>query len=386
MKITFVAPRYHTNQHFWMKSLLKDGHQVSFIVDRKASDAEHYEMLEPTVAEIQSLPKFVCFLIDMLMRMQGKQVRARLHTLPKWSFLKTHLVEDTPDVVIVRDTGSMLSVVTFIMCRLHKIPCILYNQHPLEDREHRLTRWLQAIGVAPKVRITPMRKNVSHTHNAKQNSFYVPLISEFTYDASSRPAPAPPIKLLFIGKFTMERKKHMLLLESVRSLSHKYSVELTMVGAYHESNIKPYQDAVAFVHDHKLQDKVTLLQNVPYTEMPALYQAHDLFVLPSVDEPFAISPLEAMNFGLPVIITDSNGARGCVRDGVTGFVVPSDDQDALTEKISLLLADTALLQTMGSNAHKHVLEQHNNESFLLHLYRALNAADVQIPASTSVLK
>jgi glycosyltransferase involved in cell wall biosynthesis len=120
--------------------------------------------------------------------------------------------------------------------------------------------------------------------------------------------------------------------------------------------------------------------------MPALYQAHDLFVLPSVDEPFAISPLEAMNFGLPVIITDSNGARGCVRDGVTGFVVPSDDQDALTEKISLLLADTALLQTMGSNAHKHVLEQHNNESFLLHLYRALNAADVQIPASTSVLK
>jgi len=378
MKITFVAPRYHTNQHFWMKSLLKDGHQVSFIVDRKASDAEHYEMLEPTVAEIQSLPKFVCFLIDMLMRMQGKQVRARLHTLPKWSFLKTQLVKNTPDVVIVRDTGSMLSLVTFIMCWRHKIPCILYNQHPLEDREHRLTRWLQAIGLVPRVRITPMRKNATSTHNSKQNSFYVPLISSFSYDIATRATPTPPIKLLFIGKFTLERKKHLLLLESVRKLSRTHSIQLTMVGAYHETNIKPYEEAIAFVRENKLENIVTFLQNVPYEDMPELYQAHDLFVLPSVDEPFAISPLEAMNFGLPVIITDTNGARGCVQDGETGFVIPSDDQVALTEKIELLLADKTLLQTMGFSANKYVLEQHNGKSFLRHLYTALEAAGVKV--------
>ena len=378
MKITFVAPRYHTNQHFWMKSLLKDGHQVSFIVDRKASDAEHYEMLEPTVAEIQSLPKFVCFLIDMLMRMQGKQVRARLHTLPKWSFLKTQLVKNTPDVVIVRDTGSMLSLVTFIMCWRHKIPCILYNQHPLEDREHRLTRWLQAIGLVPRVRITPMRKNATSTHNSKQNSFYVPLISSFSYDIATRATPTPPIKLLFIGKFTLERKKHLLLLESVRKLSRTHSIQLTMVGAYHETNINPYEEAIAFVRENKLENIVTFLQNVPYEDMPELYQAHDLFVLPSVDEPFAISPLEAMNFGLPVIITDTNGARGCVQDGETGFVIPSDDQVALTEKIELLLADKTLLQTMGFSANKYVLEQHNGKSFLRHLYTALEAAGVKV--------
>jgi len=376
MKITFVAPRYHTNQHFWMKSLLKDGHQVSFIVDRKASDAEHYEMLEPTVAEIQSLPKFVCFLIDMLMRMQGKQVRARLHTLPKWSFLKTQLVKNTPDVVIVRDTGSMLSLVTFIMCWRHKIPCILYNQHPLEDREHRLTRWLQAIGLVPRVRITPMRKNATSTHNSKQNSFYVPLISSFSYDIATRATPTPPIKLLFIGKFTLERKKHLLLLESVRKLSRTHSIQLTMVGAYHETNIKPYEEAIAFVRENKLENIVTFLQNVPYEDMPELYQAHDLFVLPSVDEPFAISPLEAMNFGLPVIITDTNGARGYVQEAKTGFIIPSNDQAALTEKISLLLGDTSILQTLGANAHAYVVEQHNNESFLRHLYIALKVAGV----------
>ena len=378
MKITFVAPRYHTNQHFWMKSLLKDGHQVSFIVDRKASDAEHYEMLEPTVAEIQSLPKFVCFLIDMLMRMQGKQVRARLHTLPKWSFLKTQLVKNTPDVVIVRDTGSMLSLVTFIMCWRHKIPCILYNQHPLEDREHRLTRWLQALGIAPRVRITPMRKDAKTMYSEQQNSYYVPLISAFEYDIKKRIIPSSPIKLLFIGKFTLERKKHLLLLESLRELSRTYSIQLTMVGAYHESNIKPYEEAIAFVREHKLESIVTFLQNVPYEDMPELYQAHDLFVLPSVDEPFAISPLEAMNFGLPVIITDTNGARGCVQDGETGFVIPSDDQVALTEKIELLLADKTLLQTMGFSANKYVLEQHNGKSFLRHLYTALEAAGVKV--------
>jgi glycosyltransferase involved in cell wall biosynthesis len=150
-----------------------------------------------------------------------------------------------------------------------------------------------------------------------------------------------------------------------------------MVGAYHESNTKPYDDAVAFVHEHKLESVVTFLHNVPYEDMPKLYQVHDLFVLPSVDEPFAISPLEAMNFGLPVIITDTNGARGCVRDGETGFVIPSNGQVTLTEKVELLLGDKTLLQTMGFNANKYVLEHHNSESFLRHLYIALDAAGAQ---------
>ena len=378
MKITFIAPRYHTNQHFWVKALQQHGHGVRFLVDIKREFAEHYDSLEPTVVHTSKLPKLVCFIIDSFMRLQGKQIRARLHTLPKWSFLKNRLVNDRADMVIVRDTGSMLSLVTFAICRIHKIPCILYNQHPLEDREHRLTRWLQVFEFAPRVRITPMRKNATSTHNSKQNSFYVPLISSFSYDIATRATPTPPIKLLFIGKFTLERKKHLLLLESVRELSRTHSIHLTIVGAYHESNIKPYDDAVAFVHKHKLESMVTFLQNVPYEDMPELYQAHDLFVLPSVDEPFAISPLEAMNFGLPVIITDSNGARGCVREGETGFIIPSNNQTALTEKISILLEDTTLLHKMGSDANKHVMEQHNGKSFLRYLYTALEAAGVKV--------
>ena len=378
MKIIFVAPRYHTNQHFWVEALQQHGHDVRFLVDKKVEFAEHYGSLEPTVVQTSKLPKSVCYIIDSFMRMQRKQIRARLHTLPKWSFLKNQLVHSQPDVVIVRDTGSTLSLTTFLMCRINKVPCILYNQHPLEDREHRLTRWLQAIGLVPRVRITPMRKNATSTHNSKQNSFYVPLISSFSYDIATRATPTPPIKLLFIGKFTLERKKHLLLLESVRKLSRTHSIQLTMVGAYHETNIKPYEEAIVFVRENKLENIVTFLQNVPYEDMPELYQAHDLFVLPSVDEPFAISPLEAMNFGLPVIITDTNGARGCVQDGETGFVIPSDDQVALTEKIELLLADKTLLQTMGFSANKYVLEQHNGKSFLRHLYTALEAAGVKV--------
>jgi len=378
MKIIFVAPRYHTNQHFWVEALQQHGHDVRFLVDKKVEFAEHYGSLEPTVVQTSKLPKSVCYIIDSFMRMQRKQIRARLHTLPKWSFLKNQLVHSQPDVVIVRDTGSTLSLTTFLMCRINKVPCILYNQHPLEDREHRLTRWLQAIGLVPRVRITPMRKNVSNTQNGKQNSYYVPLISAFSYDIVKPETSTPPIKLLFIGKFTLERKKHLLLLESVRKLSRTHSIQLTMVGAYHETNIKPYEEAIAFVRENKLENIVTFLQNVPYEDMPELYQAHDLFVLPSVDEPFAISPLEAMNFGLPVIITDTNGARGCVQDGETGFVIPSDDQVALTEKIELLLADKTLLQTMGFSANKYVLEQHNGKSFLRHLYTALEAAGVKV--------
>ncbi len=75
--------------------------------------------------------------------------------------------------------------------------------------------------------------------------------------------------------------------------------------------------------------------------------AANLFVLSSVSEGIALTLLEAMAAGLPVVATDVGGNREVVVDGETGFLVPARDPAALAEAMARLLAAPALGAAMG---------------------------------------
>jgi phosphatidylinositol alpha-1,6-mannosyltransferase len=76
-------------------------------------------------------------------------------------------------------------------------------------------------------------------------------------------------------------------------------------------------------------------------------------------EGFGISFVEASASGIPCIAGDSGGVRSAVRDGVTGFVVPPADVDAVTVALRRLLGDDALRERMG-DAGRRVVETHYN--------------------------
>ena len=59
-------------------------------------------------------------------------------------------------------------------------------------------------------------------------------------------------------------------------------------------------------------------------------------------EGLGLAALEAAACGLPVIVGDSGGAPETVRDGDTGFVVPSGDHQRLADRLSLLLDNPQL--------------------------------------------
>ena len=74
-----------------------------------------------------------------------------------------------------------------------------------------------------------------------------------------------------------------------------------------------------------------------------------VFVLPSVDEPFPMSVLEALALGKPVIVTESCGLAAAIEHEHMGIVV-NDSQQSFNEAVAKLLTDPALRMRMGHNA------------------------------------
>jgi len=100
-------------------------------------------------------------------------------------------------------------------------------------------------------------------------------------------------------------------------------------------------------------DKVRFLGDISDDNLPAYYQAADLFVLPSSQrsEAFGIVLLEAMAAGTPLISTElSTGTSWVNQHETTGLVVPPRNPDVLAQAINSLLADDARRLQLGKNA------------------------------------
>ena len=96
-----------------------------------------------------------------------------------------------------------------------------------------------------------------------------------------------------------------------------------------------------------LGDSVRFLGPQPQGVLPLYYAASDVTVLPSYYESFGMVALEAMACGSPVIASRVGGLVTTVRDGVTGFLVPDGDVEALAERIETLVGDPELRWRLG---------------------------------------
>ena len=95
--------------------------------------------------------------------------------------------------------------------------------------------------------------------------------------------------------------------------------------------------------------------------MQTEYRWADLYVLPSVREPAAVSLLEAMSFGLPVISSTQNGTRCYIVQGENGAIFPAGDVEALTRALEGILRSREQLEKMGQRSLAFVKERHAPE-------------------------
>ncbi len=147
------------------------------------------------------------------------------------------------------------------------------------------------------------------------------------------------------------QKNQMLLLEL---LERKQDTHLLCIGPI---TSEWYRDALLQrVHEHHLEDRFTLIPGLS-PEDPRLVQIlheADVFVLPSVHEPFGIVVLEAWAAGLPVIASNAGGLDSLIADGETGLKFPSEDGEALVKAWERLDASPDLRQALVAKAAEAV--------------------------------
>ena len=109
-------------------------------------------------------------------------------------------------------------------------------------------------------------------------------------------------------------------------------------------------------------------------DMPELYAAMDVCVLPSHREGFPRSPMEASAMGVPSVVTDIRGCRQVVRHEENGLLVPVCDPEALAAAIERVLGDPLLAARMGAGGRAMALRTFNERDVFArvsHAYRRL---------------
>jgi glycosyltransferase involved in cell wall biosynthesis len=166
-------------------------------------------------------------------------------------------------------------------------------------------------------------------------------------DSSVRPDDAavlrrrtgPRRRLLFVGR-DFHTKAGALVVAALAELrrSHDPDLTLTVVGP----STWPLPGDVP--------DGVDFRGLLPVAEVAALYDSHDLFVLPSRFEGFGIAFVEALAHGLPCIGRRAFAMPEIITPGVNGDLVLGDDPADLADRIVKLLADDALYDRVAADA------------------------------------
>ena len=146
----------------------------------------------------------------------------------------------------------------------------------------------------------------------------IPLAVDLAKDHVLEPVnPEGPLKVLWLGSVIL-RKGIQYLVEAARMLE-KHGVEFLLAGPLGIS-----EQAI-----RSFPPNIKVLGRVTRDQLGVYYRQAHLFVLPTLSDGFAVTQLEAMAHGLPVITTPNCG--DVVHEGMDGFIVPVRDSQALAD-------------------------------------------------------
>lgn len=168
------------------------------------------------------------------------------------------------------------------------------------------------------------------------------------------PLPPPPLRFLLIARLLAEKGVREFV-EAARMVRERHpEVTFELVGpldsnpsAIRKAEVESWVDAGFITYTGPLKDV-----------REAIYRSH-VYVLPSYREGLPRTNLEAMACGRAIITTDVPGCRQTLRHGQNGLLVPVRDANALADACEQLIADPALIESMGRRSVELVRERYS---------------------------
>jgi glycogen synthase len=161
-------------------------------------------------------------------------------------------------------------------------------------------------------------------------------------------APAPlhfePAKLLCLGRISSEKGFDVALRAFARLAPQYPLLRLQIAG---DGPARPPLEVLS--RDLGVGDRVDFSGWIQPEDVPAVMNTATVFVMPSRwREAFGIVTLQAMQMARPVVATAVGGSPELVEEGVTGYLVPNEDDAAVADRIAKLLADPGRAESFGA--------------------------------------
>ena len=176
---------------------------------------------------------------------------------------------------------------------------------------------------------------------------YCPVDTE-RFHGEPVPASRDLNNLLWVGRLAPD-KGVMTALKAMLAVKDHFAGRLNIYGKGEAQYTAQLKD---FVSEHGLS---VTFNSAGSDEMPSIYRKHDALVFTSEwAEPFALTPLEAMASGLPVIGTTTGGSREIFRHGDNALTYNAGNSEELASRIKELAASPSLRARLAQTGHAEV--------------------------------
>jgi D-inositol-3-phosphate glycosyltransferase len=157
--------------------------------------------------------------------------------------------------------------------------------------------------------------------------------------------------LLFAGRLDPFKGPDVLL-RAAALMEEKADIVIAGGALYGDKEVVALQK---LAHELQISERIHFLGARPREEMPLLYSAVDVTVVPSYHESFGLAAVESLACGTPVVATRTGGLMTVVQHDVAGFLVPRCP-GFFAERLDLLLSNTQLYTRMSAAARYSILQ------------------------------
>jgi glycosyltransferase involved in cell wall biosynthesis len=161
------------------------------------------------------------------------------------------------------------------------------------------------------------------------------------------------INLIIISRLVVQKNINIVI-GAMKLLDNK-NLKLSIIGEGGE-----FSKLENTIHDLNLQNQVQLLGKIDNNKISQFLLTADIFIQASDYEGLPHSVLEAINYEVPILSTETGGCKDLLNDGERGFIIPMPpDKKVIAENISFIIENKAEATKRANEAKSFINKKHN---------------------------